>query len=198
MRRGFAPPEPQKGLFNVLEEVDEITWHVCQATPSLMRCSLGSAVARKAYEAEQARIAGIPVTPAPGIALPLPGVAFVPEIPTVWLGIMHRQGRGDPPLSITSMLPWPLGHSTLLREEWYESCSIVEPEFLALIEKAKKLPPGSRRREQHSVLRQVKAITEKAKKTAYFVIPDTMPPDITVVLKKWEHNPEGVPMAIQQ
>ena len=25
-----------------------------------------------------------------------------------------------------------------------------------------------------------------------------MPPDIAVVLKKWEHNPEGVPAAIQQ
>ena len=33
---------------------------------------------------------------------------------------------------------------------------------------------------------------------AYFVIPDTMPPDIAVVLKKWEYNPEGVPAAIQQ
>ena len=44
----------------------------------------------------------------------------------------------------------------------------------------------------------MKAITEKAKKTAYFVIPDTIPPDIAVVLKKWEHNPESVPAAIWQ
>jgi len=42
----------------------------------------------------------------------------------------------------------------------------------------------------------VKPFTEKTKKMAYFVIPDTMPPDIAVILKKWEHNPEGVPMAI--
>ena len=28
--------------------------------------------------------------------------------------------------------------------------------------------------------------------------PRHMPPDIAVVLKKWEHNPEGVPTAIQQ
>jgi len=30
----------------------------------------------------------------------------------------------------------------------------------------------------------VKSITEKAKKKAYFVIPDTTPPDIAMVLKK--------------
>ena len=39
---------------------------------------------------------------------------------------------------------------------------------------------------------------EKAKKIAYFMIPDTMPPDIAMVLKKWEHNPEGVPADIRQ
>ena len=44
----------------------------------------------------------------------------------------------------------------------------------------------------------MKSVTEKAKKTSYFVIPDNMPPNIAVVLKKWEHNPEGVPMAILQ
>jgi len=44
----------------------------------------------------------------------------------------------------------------------------------------------------------VKSVTEKAKKMAYIVIPDTMPPDIAVVLKKWEHNPENVPAPIRQ
>ena len=44
----------------------------------------------------------------------------------------------------------------------------------------------------------MRVVTEKAKKKAYFVIPDTMPADIAVVLKKWEHNPEGVPTAIRQ
>ena len=44
----------------------------------------------------------------------------------------------------------------------------------------------------------MKVATEKANKMAYFVIPDIMPPDIAVVLKKWECNPEGVPTAIQQ
>ena len=55
---------------------------------------------------------------------------------------------------------------------------------MALVDKAKKLPPRSCRREHHSVLRQVKLVTEKAKKMAYFVIPDTTPPDIAMVLKK--------------
>ena len=33
---------------------------------------------------------------------------------------------------------------------------------------------------------------------AYFVIPETTPPDIAMVLNKWEHNPEGVTTTIQQ
>ena len=46
-------------------------------------------MARKAYEAEQARIVSIPVIPAPGIALPPPGVAFAPAIPMVRSGIVR-------------------------------------------------------------------------------------------------------------
>ena len=111
---------------------------------------------------------------------------------------MQRCGRGDPPLLITGVLPCSVGCSALQRAEWYDSCSIAESEFLALVNEAKMLLPGSHRREHHSVLRRVKLITEKAKKMAYFVISDTMPPNIAVVLKKWEHNPDGVPVAIWQ
>ena len=39
---------------------------------------------------------------------------------------------------------------------------------------------------------------DKAKKMACLVIPETTPLDIVKVLKKWEHNPEGVPTAIRQ
>jgi len=125
MRKGFAPPDLQKGLFDVLEEVDrDYLAHVPGNSQFDEVLTRERVAARKAYEAKQARIASIPVIPAPGIALPLPGVAFTPAIPMVRSGIMHRQGRGDPPLSITGMLPQPLGCSALRRAEWYESCSI--------------------------------------------------------------------------
>ena len=39
---------------------------------------------------------------------------------------------------------------------------------------------------------------EKTKKTACLIITDTMPFNIAEVLKKWKHNPEGVPASIQQ
>ena len=38
----------------------------------------------------------------------------------------------------------------------------------------------------------------QSQKTACLVIPETTPLDIVKVLKRWEHNPEGVPAAIQQ
>ena len=48
------------------------------------------------------------------------------------------------------------------------------------------------------MLRRAKAATDKAKKTACIVIPETTPLNIVEVLKKWEHNPEGVPAALRQ
>ena len=67
-----------------------------------------------------------------------------------------------------------------------------------MIEHTKKLPPHVRRREHHTALRRAKVAADKAKKTACLVIPETTPLDIVEVLKKWEHNPEGVPTAIRQ
>ena len=103
-------------------------------------------------------------------------------------------------MSSTGVLPCLLGCSAPGRAEWYETCSVAEPQFLALVKHAKKLPPPERRREHHTVLRRAKAATDKVKKMACIVIPETTLLDIIEVLKKWEHNPkhnpEGVPAAI--
>jgi len=114
MHRGFAPLEPQKGLFDLLAEIDK-NYLACVLGNSLLDKAITNAhiAARKAYKAEQARIAGLPVTPALSTILPPPGIAFILAIPTVHSGIMQRHGRGDPSLSVTGMLPWPVGHSIL-------------------------------------------------------------------------------------
>ena len=97
---------------------------------------------------------------------------------------------------VMGMLPCPLRCSTPQGVEWYKTCSLVEPEFLVLVEHIKKLPPSSQKREHHVTLRRARVAADKAKKTAYLVIHETAPLDIIGVLKKWEHNPEGVPTAI--
>ena len=114
MWRGFAPPEPQKGLFDLLAEIDK-NYLVHVPGNSLLDKVLTDEriVARKAYEAKQARIAGLPVTPTPCIILLPPGMEFSQAIPTVCSGIMQRHKRGDSPLSITGVLPRPVGRSTL-------------------------------------------------------------------------------------
>ena len=99
-------------------------------------------------------------------------------------------------MSSTGVLPHLLGCSAPRRVEWYETCSVAEPQFLVLVEHTKTLPPPARRREHHTALRRAKAAADKVKKTACIVIPETTPLDIVEVLKKWEHNPEGVPAAI--
>ena len=135
--RGFTPLEPQKGLFNLLAEIDK-NYLACTPGNSLFNKVLTDerVAAGKAYKAKQARIVGLPVTPSPSIILPPPGMVFTQAIPTVHSGIIQRHGRGDPPLLITGMLPQLVGCSTLQRVEWYDSCSITEPEFLALVNEA--------------------------------------------------------------
>jgi len=197
LHRGFAPPVPQRGLANILEDVNKNYLAHALGNSLLEKVLITECIETvRAYEAEQARIVSIPVMPAPSAILPPPGIAFSPSIPTACLGIIQRYGRGDPPMSVTGTLSQPVGRSTLRREEWYESCSLAEPEFLALVEEAKKLLHALHRREHHLVIRRVKVATDKAKKTAYFVIPEMTPTtDIAMVLKQWEHNP-GVPTTI--
>ena len=84
MHKGFVTPELQKGLVDLLEEVDRYYLECALGNSQLDKAlTIEHIMARKTYEVEQARIAGIPVTPAPGVVLPLPGIAFVPAIPTV-------------------------------------------------------------------------------------------------------------------
>ena len=71
--------------------------------------------------------------------------------------------------------------------EWYEMCSLAEPEFMVLVKCAKKLPPSSQKRKHHTMLKRAKVVTNKAKKMACLVIPETTPLDIIEVLRKWEH-----------
>ena len=101
-------------------------------------------------------------------------------------------------MSVTGVLPRLLGCSAPRGAEWYKMCSLAELEFLVLVEHAKKLLPSSRKREHHIALRRARVAADKAKKTAYLVIHETAPLDIIGVLKKWKHNPEGVPVAIRQ
>jgi len=106
MHRGFTPLEPQKGLFDLLAEINKNYLAHMPGNSLLDKVLTNERIAAgKAYEAEQARIVGLPVTPTPSIILVPPGMAFAQPIPTVHLGIVQRHRRGDPPLSITGVLP---------------------------------------------------------------------------------------------
>jgi hypothetical protein len=142
--RGFSPPVAVRGLVDVLDETEKA--YLARAPGN----SLSDAALRqehdnvtREYNAEQVRIASTLVAPSPGVSLPPPGVTYTPLLPTIRAEAQRGHRRGDPPMSIMGVLPRPLGRSAPRGAEWYETCSIAEPEFLALVEHAKKLPPSS-------------------------------------------------------
>ena len=61
-------------------------------------------------------------------------------------------GKGDPPISVTGVLPRPLGKTGAGRNMWQHTCSLKSPEFkdALLIARAKK---GTRRTlEEHTII----------------------------------------------
>ena len=141
--QGYAPPIVMKGLVKILDEIDKaylahFPGNMLLDTTLTKECMEAAYV----YNTEQAIIASILVMHSPGVVLPLPGMTFTSLLPTLCSEVLQGSRRGDP-ISVTSLLPWLLEHSAPQRVEWYETCSLAEPEFMVLVEHAKKLPPTS-------------------------------------------------------
>ena len=123
MCRGFSPPEPQKGLFDLLEEINK-NYLECAPGDSWLDKVLTEEciVVGEAYEAKQARIAGIPVTLTPSAILPPQGIVFAPAIATVCSGIMQRCRRGSCGIS-KGCFP----KQCIPLYEWYNSRNCLVP-----------------------------------------------------------------------
>ena len=126
LHKGYAPPMEIRGLTDIVNDA-EVAYlaRVPGNTLSDTALTTERIDATRMYNTEQMHIMSIPVNPSPGVNLPLPGMSFIPALPTVHAEVPQGTRRGDPPMSSTGMLPHLLGCSSLQRVEWYETCSIL-------------------------------------------------------------------------
>ena len=107
------------------------------------------------------------------------------------LSIAPPWGKGDPPISVTGMLPRPLGKTWAGGNMWQHMCSLDSPEFkdALLIARAKK---GTERTpEEHTILSHAlkhKKPQAHASKLTPFMIPPGIMKELTSMMQTWLLN----------
>ena len=144
-----------------------------------------------------------PFGPALSIELPPPGetsVRFpwrpVPEHLANLPGIGELLTEGDPLLSQTRQLPCPLNQTSLRKAQWFNLCPTTDPFFKETVEVVKEIAPTWCMQDMHAIMWQLHEAYQ-SKKPMCFEIREDTPDNMRSMLFLWQHNPEGVPTAIQ-
>ena len=127
-------------------------------------------------------------TPLPQVHLP------TSRITPLW-------GKGDPPISVTGVLPRPLGKTRAGRNMWQHTCSLESPEFkdTLLIARAKK---GTERTpEEHTIISRAlkhEKAQARASRPTPFVIQPGIVKELTSMMQTWLMNEAACPPAVRQ
>ena len=74
---------------------------------------------------------------------------------------------------------------------------ITDPFFKEMVEVVKEIAPTWHMQDIHAIMQQLSEAYQ-LKKPMYFKIREDTPNNMRSMLSSWQHNPEGVPTAIQQ
>ena len=117
------------------------------------------------------------------------------------LRITPPWGKGDPPISVTGVLPRPLGKTRAGGSTCQHTCSLESPEFrdTLLIARAKK---GTERTpEEHTIiscaLKHEKAQAHASQPTP-FMIPPGIAKELTSMMQTWLMNKAACPPTVRQ
>ena len=121
------------------------------------------------------------------------------HLPT--LRIVPPWGKGDPLISVTGVLPRPLGKTQAGRNTWQHTCSLESPEFkdtllIARAEKGTKRTP-----EEHMIISHAlkhKKAQAHASQPAPFVIQPGIMKEFTSMMQTWLMNEAACPPAVRQ
>ena len=125
----------------------------------------------------------------------------LPRVNPPTLRIAPLWGKGDPPISVTGVLPRPLGKTRAGRSTWQHTCSLESPEFkdALLIARAKKGTECTP--EEHTIisraLKQEKA-QARASRPAPFVIPPGIAKELTSMMQTCLMNEAACPPTVKQ
>ena len=110
-------------------------------------------------------------------------------------------GKGDPPISVTGVLPRPLGKTRAGGDTWQHTCSLKSPEFkdTLLIARAKKGTEHTP--EEHMIISHAlkhKKAQARASQPTLFVIQPGIVKDLTSMMQTWLMNEAACPPAVRQ
>ena len=104
------------------------------------------------------------------------------------LRIAPPWGKGDPPTSVTGVLPRLLGKTRAGRNMWQHTCSLESPEFkdTLLIARAKK--GTGHTPEEHTIISRAlkhEKAQARASRPAPFMIPPGITKELTSMMQTW-------------
>ena len=106
-------------------------------------------------------------------------------------------GKGDPPISVTGMLPRLLGKTWAGRNTWQHMCSINSPEFKDALLIARPKKGSEHTPEEHMILSHAlkhKKAQACASKPAPFVIQSGIVKELTSMMQTWLMNEVACPL----
>jgi hypothetical protein len=101
----------------------------------------------------------------------------------------------DPPMTVTSHLPRPLGKSAPIKADWYDICDTDTPEFVKFHKQVLTTPFKERTASMHIVVRRMTTQACSSNVSLITMLPTT-PVDTLDLLRGWQLNPHRVPPAI--
>ena len=125
----------------------------------------------------------------------------LPQVTPPTSRIAPLLGKGDPPISVTGVLPRPLGKTQAGGNTWQHTCSLKSPKFkdTLLIARAKK--GNECTPEEHTIISHAlkhKKAQACASWPAPFVIQPGIMKGLTSMMQTWLMNEAACPPAVRQ
>ena len=110
-------------------------------------------------------------------------------------------GKGDPPISVTGVLPRPLGKTQAGRNMWQHMCSLESPEFKDALLIAREKKGTKHTPEEHTIilcaLKHEKA-QARASQPALFMIQPGIVKELTSMMQTWLMNEAVCPPVVRK
>ena len=125
----------------------------------------------------------------------------LPQVNPPMSRIAPPWGKGDPPISVTGMLPRLLRKTQAGGNTWQHTCSLESPEFkdallIARVKKGTKCTP-----KEHTIIScalKHERAQACASQPAPFVIPSGIMKELTSMMQTWLMNEAACPPAVRQ
>ena len=125
----------------------------------------------------------------------------LPQVNPPTLRITPPWGKGDPPISVTGVLPRPLRKTRAGRNTWQHTCSLESPEFKDALLVAREKKGTECTAEEHTIISRAlkhEKAQARASQPTLFVIQPGITKELTSMMQTWLMNEAVCPPAVRQ